>query len=191
LHAAGKAKNVFSLDDDAAADVVAVTLPPIPGTDPTVFGYSMLLAPDEMAKSEIKVGTNVFAVGYLYGYSGQKQNYPVTKFGKISVLSSERWYVNPEWKRPEEAYLVELQNTPGMSGAPLMTYGPEFQFDPFRFRELPPYVIGVVKGLMLVPVNGQAISQGIAAVEPAKQVKQLMNVISEFLKAAGGKPGLD
>jgi hypothetical protein len=72
--------------------------------------------------------------------SGQKHNYPITKFGKISILSSERWFFSPEWHRQEQAYVVELQNTPGLSGAPVMVYGPEFRFTPFQFRELTPLV---------------------------------------------------
>jgi hypothetical protein len=188
----GSQKNVFLLKDEEAADIAAVPLPDIPGTAPTVFGISMLLDPESMAKGEIKVGTNVFTVGYFYGYSGQKQNYPITKFGKISILSSERWFFNPEWHRYEEAYVVELQNTPGLSGAPVMVYGPEFHFNPFRFRELTPLVVGVVKGLELAPVKIPAgtflISQGVATVEPASHIRELLNEITDELRKAGFAP---
>jgi hypothetical protein len=151
----------------------------------------MLHDPDSMAKNEIRVGTNVFAVGYLYGYSGQTLNFPVTKFGKLSVLTSERWFHNAAWNRSEEGYLVELQNTPGMSGAPLMTYGPEFRFDPFRFRELNPMIVGVLKAVLLAPTDGGRISQGVAVVEPAYHVKALFRSISDDLKLAGGNPILE
>jgi hypothetical protein len=64
----GSQKNVFLLKDEEAADIAAVPLPDIPGTAPTIFGMSMLLDPDSMAKGDIKVGTNVFTVGYFYGF---------------------------------------------------------------------------------------------------------------------------
>ena len=191
----GSQKNVYQLKNEDAADITAVSLPDIPGTDPTVFAHSMLLDLEAMAKSEIRVGTNVFTVGYFYGYAGQKQNYPITKFGKISILSSERWFFNQDWHRYEEAYVIELQNTPGLSGAPVMLYGPEFSFDPFRFRNLMPMVVGIVKGLQVapvtIPVGTFLISQGIATVEPASHIKMLLSAITDELRKAGNNPGLD
>jgi hypothetical protein len=50
---------------------------------------------------------------------------------------------------------------------------------------LPPVLIGVVKGLMLVPVNGQLISQGIAVIEPGENLRALMVQIAAMLKAGG------
>jgi hypothetical protein len=160
-----------------------------------VFAFPMLLDREDMAKDDIKVGTNVFTVGYFFGYSGQKQNYPITKFGKISILTSERWFYNPEWKRFEEAYVAELQNTPRLSGAPVMTYGMEFEPGTIRQRNLPPFVIGIVKGLETVPVKTGLgivlISQGVATVEPASHLKELLSLIAEGLRRGGGDPALD
>jgi hypothetical protein len=68
----GEHQNVFWNTDDKS-DLIAIFLPDIGDTDPTVFGYSMLLDSTEMSEWEIKAGTNVFSVGYLYGYSGQTQ----------------------------------------------------------------------------------------------------------------------
>lgn len=187
---AGEGQNVF-FDDINDSDVVAVSLPDIGNTDPTVFDYSMLLDAPHMSEWEIKTGTNIFSVGYLYGYSGQTQNYPVTKFGKISVLTTEKWYLNPELHRPEQAYIVEMQNAPGLSGAPVMTYGVDIKFNPLRYRELEPYVVGVVKGLLLVPVSDgptpQLISQGLAAVEPADHIRELLRSIADRLKRGGAE----
>jgi hypothetical protein len=191
----GKQRNVFTLKDEEAADITGVLLPDVPGADPVVFAFPMLLDREDMAKADIKVGTNVFTVGYFFGYSGQKQNYPITKFGKISILTSERWYFNPDWKRFEEAYVVELQNTPGLSGAPVMTYGMEFEPGTIRQRILPPFVIGIVKGLETVPVKTGfgivLISQGVATLEPASHLKELLSLIAEGLRKGGADPVLD
>ena len=189
LQTQGQGQNVFSADD--GVDIVAIALPELSGTDPTVFGFSYLLDATKMKESEIGVGTQVFTVGYLLGYSGQKANFPVTKFGEISVITDEAWYLNPDSGLVEQGYIMELPNAPGLSGAPVLTHGTEFQTNPFRYRQLPPFVVEVVKGLMLAPVNGQLISQGVAVVEPSSNLKALLVKISAILKAGGGDPELN
>lgn len=181
----GEAQNVFGASP--GVDLLAITLPDIPGTDPVVFDYSMLLDEPTMKKWDIRVGTNVFTVGYLFGYSGERSNFPVTKFGHISILTEERWFLSPESGRYEQAYLVELQGTPGLSGAPVLTYGFELREKPFQFRQLAPYVVGVVKGGLLAPARGQMIPQGMTAVEPADRLKDLMKELAARLRAGGAE----
>jgi hypothetical protein len=77
-----------------------------------------------------------------------------------------------------------------------MTYGQEFHLQPFQFRNLPPYVLGIVKGLELVPVavvpnRFVLISQGVATVEPASNIRKLMEQIAEIIKKSGGNPVLN
>lgn len=185
----GKDQNVFTSKDEEAADVAAVVLPPMPDTDPTIFAPSMLLDRGTIDKYQIGVGTNVFSVGYFYGYAGEKINYPITKFGKISILTPERWFFNPDLDRYEDGYVVELQNVPGMSGAPVMTYGFEFEANPFQFRDLPPYVIGIVKALEKAPVpvgkQYEYISQGVAVIEPAAHIRNLLTLVVDFVRKQG------
>lgn len=183
LTADEKARNV--LPAPSGIDLVAIVMPDIPDTDPTVVDESMLLDQEKMKGWNIGVGTEIFTVGYLFGYSGQKANFPVTKFGEISVVTDEKWYENPDSHLAEQGYVVEVPNAPGLSGAPILTHGFEFDTNPFRYRELPPYVVGVVKGLMLVPVNGALISQGVAIVEPAANLRALISQIATLLKNQG------
>jgi hypothetical protein len=109
----------------------------------------------------------------------------VAKFGHVSLVTNESWYFNPDSKLTEQGYVLDLSNAPGLSGAPVFAHGVEFETNPFRFRDLPPYLVGVVKGLMLAPVNGQMISQGIAVIEPGENLKALMRQITGALKAGG------
>lgn len=192
----GQSKTVYTLKGEDAADVVAVEIPALPEADPVTFSASMLMDPEAMKKNDVKVGTNVFTVGYFLGYAGQKQNYPITKFGKISILTPERWYFNPDWQRNEEAYVVEMQNTPGLSGAPVITYGVEFHVSPFQYRELGPNVVGLVKGLTLAPVpvgqgNAVLIPQGAAGVEPAAHIKKLFQTIAAEYRKRGAQVAQD
>jgi hypothetical protein len=166
-------------------DLEAVAMPEILGADPTVLTSGLLLDEAKMKEWNLGVGTQVVTIGYLFGYSGRAMNFPVAKFGHISIVTDESWYLNPESKVMEQGYVLDLSNAPGLSGAPVFAYGVEIETNPFRYRELPPYLIGVVKGLMLVPVNGQLISQGIAVVEPGGNLRALMVQIATALKAGG------
>jgi hypothetical protein len=133
----------------AGIDLVAIVLPEITGADPTVLPTSLLIDDGKMKEFGIGVGTEVLSVGYLYGYSGQKANFPMAKFGHVSVMSDESWFSSPSSHLVEQGYVLDLSNAPGLSGAPVFTHGMEFVTNPFRYRELPPYLIGVVKALML------------------------------------------
>ena len=140
-----------------------------------------------MKDEGIGVGTQIFTVGYVYGYSGVRANYPVTKFGEISLLTDEKWFTNPESHMNEQGYVVQLPNAPGLSGAPVVTHGVEFDVAPFRFRQLSPFIVGVIKALLLAPGNkNQLIPQGLTVVEPASNLRDLIRQIASQLKAAGG-----
>lgn len=181
----GDHQNVFPAS--TGIDIDAVNIPNIPGTDPVVFAYSMILDDSGISSHQIGVGTGIFTVGYLFGYSGEHQNFPVTKFGEISILTREKWYLNPDSHSYEQAYLVQLPNAPGLSGAPALTHGYEFRDNPFQYRHLPPLILGVVKGLLLAPVGNNKISQDLAAVEPGANLKDLLGQIAERFRTSGAE----
>src|SRR5579862_1546145 len=183
LEKQGKDQNLFFAP--SGIDLVAIALPQIEGADPTVVTSSLLIDETKMKEWNIGVGTQVLTIGYLFSYSGLKANFPVAKFGHISLMTNESWFFNPESKLMEQGYALDLSNAPGLSGAPVFTHGVEIEINPFRYRDLPPYVVGVVKGLMLAPVNGQLISQGIAVIEPGANLRTLMQQISKTLKSEG------
>jgi hypothetical protein len=183
LHSDGPARNMVLAPP--GTDLVAIALPEIADADPTVVPSSLLVDDSKMKESDIGVGTEVVSVGYLYGYSGLKANYPMAKFGHVSVMSDERWFTNPSSNIAEQGYVLDLSNAPGLSGAPVYTHGIEFRTNPFQYRELPTYLIGVVKAIMLAPVGNQAISFGTTVIEPGASVKSLMREIANVLKAEG------
>jgi len=182
----GNDKNVYALPHRPQVDLIALRINDLPNTDPTVFDYSLILDDNLMKTYEVIEGTDVFAVGYLYGYSGNKQNFPVTKFGKIALLTDEECYHSDAPRNLDEmAYLVEMQNVPGLSGAPVMLQSPRFRIDKegkFQFRKISPCIIGVIKGLLKSPVGG---SQGVAAIEPSVHLKGLMKSIADEFRSAG------
>jgi hypothetical protein len=188
LHSSGAETNEVLGPD--GVDLVALALPNIDGADPTVVPIELLLDESQMKTLNIGPGTQVVTVGYLFGYSGEKANFPVIKFGHVSAVSDESWFYDASTGLSEQGYVVDLPNAPGLSGAPVFSYGVDFDMTAgFRYRELPPYVVGVVKDLLLAPVGQQQImiSQGVAVIEPGPNLKVLMKKVSDELKAGGGK----
>lgn len=170
----------------AGVDLAAIQLPDIEGYSGPMIPVSSLLDDNKIKDLDIGIGTEVTTVGYLYSYSGQKMNYPVAKFGHVSLLSSESRYASPESTTMEQGYVLDLSNAPGLSGSPVFTYGVEFDLDPFRYRVMGPYVVGVIKGMMLAPANGYPVSQGVAVIEPGPNLKDFMKQVRDELKTSGG-----
>lgn len=187
----GGAPNVI-VSAKKEVDLALISIPDVPGTDPTIFDIGLISDDAAYRSLEIREGTAVYTLGYLFGYSGHKQNYPVTKFGRVALLTEEAWYRSPAPRNyDEQAYVVELQNVPGLSGAPVMLESPQFRVGAsgnFEYRRVPPHVVGVIKGALGSPLGG---SQGVAAIEPAKHLKAILRRIADDLKNAGERVKLD
>ena len=181
----GKEQNVF-FSQRAEVDLIAIRLPEVPNAAYAAFDYSMILDEDLMKREGVSEGSDIFTVGYLFGYSGDQQNLSVVRFGKIALLSNEAWYQSDSPRNMfEQAYLAELQSERGLSGTPVMLRSPQLRLDndgTYRYREVKPYVIGVVKGGLRSWVGGD---QGITAIEPAYHLRQLLKKIAEQLAASG------
>lgn len=165
-------------------DLVAVSLPEIPDADPTAIPSSLLIDVREMTDKNIGVGTDVLTVGYLLGYDGQKSNAPAAKFARLSTVTEQWWYHNPQSKRIEQAYALDLSSALELSGAPVFASGVETATYPFRYRELQPFVLGIVKGIILKPVDGELIDARVAVLEPGENLKTLMQQVAKTLKDA-------
>jgi len=185
LERSGNNQNVFS-SAKQEIDLVAIYIPHISEADPAVFDYSLTMSKTMVDATEVRVGTDVFMVGYLYGYSGNKQNYPVIRFGKIALMTEETWYPSQR-KLNEQAYLVEIQSTPGLSGAPVILQSYQYRINDkreFQSRLMPPYIFGVNKGVLLLPKELGG-TQGLAAVEPGYNLQDLMKSIANRLISQG------
>jgi hypothetical protein len=180
----GPDQNSF-VSDKPEVDLAAIHLPKIPDTDPALFDYPFIMDRNSMAAYQVEEGADVFTIGYLYGYSGKKKNYVVKKFGRISLLTEEQWLGEDS---QQKAYLIELQNVPGLSGAPvfLQTTRILVMQGHLGWRQNPPLVVGVIKDLLLAPItSGQTSSQGVAAVEPGSELKALLKQIATRLNLQG------
>ena len=107
-------------------------------------------------------------------------------------MTNEKWFLSDRGFY-ENGYVVELQGVPGLSGAPVMTYGQEIQFNPLRFRSLPPMLVGVVKDVLVFqdPGKKQFYSQGLTVIEPGYKLRALLAEIASIIKKQGGSPNLE
>jgi hypothetical protein len=179
----GKNKNMFT-SIRKEVDLVAIRLPDLPNTTPAVFDFSMILDEDLMKKERVSEGTDIFTFGHLFGYSGNTENFPVARFGKVAKLSNESWYHSDSPRNmDEQAYLVQLPSEPGLSGAPVILQSPQLRLDKdgtFHYQHVKPYIIGVIKGGLRSLVVGD---QGMAAIEPSYNLRDLLKKIIDQLAA--------
>ena len=163
-------------------DLAAVGLPEIPDADPTLISSSLLIDARAMKEWNIADGTDAFTAGYLASYDRRKINAPVTRYARVSLITEKWWYHNPESKRIEQAYELELSSALALSGAPVFAYGTVTTTNPFRYERLQPFVLGVVKDFYAQPVRDELISaRRVAVLEPGANLKLLMETIARTL----------
>jgi hypothetical protein len=104
--------------------------------------------------SYIKEGTNLFYTGLFSSYIGYKQNSPITRFGKVSLIPNEKI----EFKSSEpkaKLILAETTTFGGNSGSPVYAYGSSYRIwsgdpkDPINSKEqnnVHIYLLGIIKG---------------------------------------------
>ena len=104
--------------------------------------------------SYIAEGTNIFYTGMFSPYLGYKKNYPITRFGKFSLITDEKILFDSLEPRAN-LLLAETTTFGGNSGSPVFAYGSEYKItsndptDPVNFREqnhVHIYLVGIIKG---------------------------------------------
>jgi hypothetical protein len=182
LIAEGKDKNVF-LHTDPAVDVAVI--PAHPSQELFEYVYlpaDMLTAKSDFDSLNIREGSEIFFVGLFLPYPGYQRNYPITRFGRVSLMTDEQI----EWDhRMMDLYLVESGSFGGNSGSPVF-------FSLGSDRIPGSIVIGspVIKiaGVMMgayqdvkplsvaftSPVPVSQSSMGIAAVVPAYKLHEIL-----------------
>lgn len=178
----GAHRTVF-LHSDTSVDLAVI--PALP--DQAKFDFKFL--PEEMITTEqdfkslgITEGSEVFFTGLFSPYVGTRRNYPVVRFGRVSLITDEKIrFVDQD----AQLYLVESGSYGGNSGSPVFFYlGAERT--PGMLVVGPPILklAGVMSGsfLDLQPVtavetgwvNVAPANMGIAAVVPAYKLHELL-----------------
>ena len=138
-------------------------------------------------KNEISEGDEVFFAGLFTSHMGQKKNQPIIRFGKVALISDEKF----EWKEKDkpakflDLYLLECQSFGGNSGSPVF-----FQLNPLRnpgqlsLGGPVIFLAGVMKGsfltgseLQIAETDNRMFSLqniGVAAVIPAQKLHEIL-----------------
>jgi hypothetical protein len=104
--------------DDPTVDIAVVPFFPQPFTN-----YDCLFLPPNLIPSEedfkdldIREGSDVFFSGMFTRHLGDKRNTPITRFGKVALMSNEKidWVFGKT-----DLYLMEANSFPGNSGSPV------------------------------------------------------------------------
>ena len=144
--------------------------------------------------SYIAEGTNIFYTGMFSPYLGYKKNYPITRFGKVALITDEKILFDSTEPKAN-LLLAETTTFGGNSGSPVFAYGSDYKItsndssDPVNFREqnhVHIYLIGIIKGYygedspitfkrtsVMAPTYSTNI--GITAIIPSYLVYEILN----------------
>jgi hypothetical protein len=157
LYGSGSKKNLF-YHTDPSVDLVVIPVPLrfiIDSSDINLsFESELFKSFKDFDTSYVKPGTNLFYTGMFAPYLGYNKNYPITRFGKVALISDEK--IPFEKNEPKATlFLAETTTFGGNSGSPVFAYGSEYKInshdpsDPINTKEqnnIPIYLVGVVKG---------------------------------------------
>ncbi len=170
----GHNQNVF-FHPNAEVDLAAIMLPVISNFVPMGLAYQLIAGEDEF-KAKVQVGTHICVAGYMAGYAGLEKNYPAVRFGRVSLLTEEKWYRTDRKSLPvgerEYAFVVEIPARGGASGSPVL-------LDVSR-EGADPVITGVAKGTLDAH---DGFPQGLLAVEPASNLLGFANLLFEYQQA--------
>ena len=192
IKATGDNRTVF-LHDDPSVDIAVIPFLP----DQEKFDFKFL--PDEFITTretyntlKIREGSEVFFTGLFAPYLGAEKNFPIVRFGRVSLITDEKI----EWQgKKMSLYLIEAGSYGGNSGSPVFFYLGSDR-EPGSLVVGPPILklAGVMQGTFLdvqeikvVETKNTPISlsnMGIAAVVPGYKLHELL--FSKELKRQRG-----
>lgn len=113
----GPNKNVFT-HDDPTVDIAVVPFFPKPFTnfDCRFLPVEFVTKQADFQSLNIREGSDVFFTGMFVPHLGDKRNTPITRFGKVALLTDEKidWVTGKT-----DLYLMEANSFPGNSGSPV------------------------------------------------------------------------
>ena len=182
LNPAGIHKTMYT-HPDTSVDIAVLNIFPKPDTyDFSVLPERLLMSPQEIKEFNIKEGTEIFFIGLFTPYFGYEHNFPITRFGKIAMITSEKIY----WDNLlTELLLIECGSFGGNSGSPVFyVLGPdekaEHQANNLKIVRL----AGVMKGsyqdllpVQILDTSKSLISRanmGISAIVPASKLFEII-----------------
>jgi hypothetical protein len=168
-----------------------------------VFDYLYILTfylpTRERLNEMMNEGDEVFYAGLFANYYGTENNYPILRFGRVSLLTNEKIEIN-QYNEPQKLahlYLFEIQSYSGNSGSPVFFQLARIGKNKIYYGNPEIHLVGVMKGhyndvRMRKVVNLkdellQQLNNGIAMVTPSYFLREILfseNVTKERMEAA-------
>jgi hypothetical protein len=121
LTPSGEKQNVF-VHEDPTVDIAII--PGVP--DENLFDYvviptALIKTKEELKKSTLRPGSDVFFTGLFAPHLGDKKNVPIFRFGRVAMFTDDRVRWQELGKNAEmvELYLLETMSFGGNSGSPV------------------------------------------------------------------------
>jgi hypothetical protein len=172
------------MHDDPTVDIAVVPFFPQPFSnyDCLFLPVGFITSETDFKNLDIHEGSDVFFTG-MFGYHlGDKRNTPITRFGKVALMTEEK--IDWIWGRTD-LYLMEASSYPGNSGSPVF-----FQVGSERGNGSivigPPVIklAGIMSGCIndIQPVQTVSVSTnqyttpnlGISGVVPSYELKDIL-----------------
>jgi hypothetical protein len=191
----GAQKNIFVHDDPTVDIAVIPALPNLVIFDFLALPTSMIKSKEDFKKSTIRAGSDVFFVGLFAPHYGDKINTPIFRFGRVAMITDDRfrWQEGSKPAEMVELYLLETMSFGGNSGSPVFfSQGIDRQPGSIIVGADEITLAGVMRGNFNEPRIGGVIQTpnavlpvfaqniGIAAVTPAYLLRDIL--YSEELK---------
>lgn len=175
---------------DSSVDVAVL---PIRGR-PSADGFDVLSIPthsaateENITKSQIGIGDEVFITGLFINHLGKERNLPIIRVGNISLMDDEP--VSTKAFGEIEAYLIEARSQGGLSGSPVFVNHGNFRINEKAYTVAPDgtsflHWLGLVHGHWdadlskdsgLIAKEIEKVNKGIAIVVPAKKILEVIN----------------
>lgn len=182
LYENGINKNIYT-HTDSTVDIAVIPLSP----NQEIYDYlfmpnDFLTSKEDYINMNIKEGSEVFFTGMFKPFLGKKKNYPITRFGRVALVTDEKIPWNNELT---DLYLVESSSYGGNSGSPVFFYLGANRGDGSLYVGAPTIKLaGIMKGyfgekspISVVETNKVLVSDrniGIAAVVPAYLLREIL-----------------
>jgi hypothetical protein len=188
----GNNRTVFFHTDPSVDIAVIPCLPDEKRYDYKYLTDEYITTKDDYTRLHIREGSDVFFTGLFTPYLGAERNYPVTRFGRVALVTDEKI----DWAgKKMNLYLIEAGSYGGNSGAPVFFYlGSDREPGSLILGEPVLKLAGIMQGTFrdaqkveVVETSQTPISlssMGIAAVVPAYKLYEIL--FSDELKRQRG-----
>jgi len=184
LAISGNEKNIF-FHPDPSVDIAVMLFNPRK-TDYSLLPIDEALLLDKNSFSLVVPGQEIFFTGMFTNYLGKKKNFPIVRFGHVSLTTDERIdFVNCK----RELFLVETFTFGGNSGSPVFV---RVGYSEFRLLGVLNGFFGALSPVQAIQTGTTAVvaeNSGIAAVTPSYLLKEIFEgtELSLLLKSVFNK----